>query len=144
MNRDMTTGDKTEILKNYNSRSQGTYLENNGIVFTDFGDGRAEGEMPVDRRTCRFDGKIIGGANIAFAETLAGWLGIMNLPEEKQGDLYGISVSANHIHQTEDKLLKGHAEFIHKGRTTQVVRVEIRDTGGKLLSICTITNLIKY
>ncbi|MBE6333809.1 MAG: PaaI family thioesterase [Odoribacter sp.] len=134
---------KKELLQWYNTFSKDCYLENNGIVFTDFGEGWAEGTMPLDHRTCRHDGAMHGGANVAFAETLAGWLGIMSLPVEKSGDLFGVSITANHIHQAKGNLITGRAEFVHKGHSTQVIKVELRDTTGTLVTVCTVTNLIK-
>ena len=105
---------KKELLTWYNTFTKDCYLENNGIVFTDFGEGWA------------------------FAVETS-----EETPIEKSGDLFGVSITANHIHQAKGNLITGRAEFIHKGKSTQVIKVELRDNFGTLVTVCTVTNMIK-
>ena len=50
-----------------------TMVENLGIRFTAYGEGWVEATMPVDHRTFRPGNLLHGGANLALAETIAGF-----------------------------------------------------------------------
>ena len=58
-----------EVLKQLNELCRDTLVDNLGMVFTAAGEGWLEARMPIDRRTCRPDGALHGGANMALAET---------------------------------------------------------------------------
>ena len=59
-----------EVLKQLNELCRDTLVDNLGMVFTAAGEGWLEARMPIDRRTCRPDGALHGGANMALAETV--------------------------------------------------------------------------
>ena len=66
-----------EVLKQLNELCRDTLVDNLGMVFTAAGEGWLEARMPIDRRTCRPDGALHGGANMALAETVGGALSSM-------------------------------------------------------------------
>lgn len=72
-----------------------TMVEHLGIQFTAYGEGWVEATMPVDHRTFRPGNMLHGGANLALAETIAGF-GSMLAVDIQEYDVRGIQVSANH------------------------------------------------
>jgi uncharacterized protein (TIGR00369 family) len=118
-----------------------TLVEHLGIRFTSYGDGWVEATMPVDYRTVRPGGMLHGGANLALAETLAGF-GSMLVVDIQEYDVRGIQVSGNHTGKAESGTVYARAEVIHQGNQTHVWNVNIRSEVGKLLSTVRVTNMI--
>ena len=81
-----------EVLKQLNELCRDTLVDNLGMVFTAAGEGWLEARMPIDRRTCRPDGALHGGANMALAETVGGALSSMSVPPENRFHVFGIEV----------------------------------------------------
>lgn len=130
------------ILEQLNEICRNTLVENLGMVFTGAGEDWLEAKMPVDHRTCRPDGALHGGANMALAETVAGALSSMSMPEGQQFQVFGIEVNGNHVKQAQGKCVTARGKFIHRGRRTHVVQVEIRDESGILVTVNRVTNMI--
>jgi len=118
-----------------------TLIENLGIHFTAYGEGWVEATMPVDRRTFRPGGFLHGGANLALAETVAGF-GSMLTVDIQEYDVRGIQVSANHTGKADGGLVFARAEVLHFGKRTHVWNVDIRSESGKLVSTSRVTNMI--
>ena len=116
-------------------------VEHLGIQFTAYGEGWVEATMPVDHRTFRPGNILHGGANLALAETIAGF-GSMLLVDIQEYDIRGIQVSANHTGKAEHGLVVARAEALHLGKRTHVWNVDIRSGEGKLLSTSRVTNMI--
>lgn len=125
----------TEICRN-------TLVDNLGMEFIAAGEGWLEAKMPIDRRTCRPDGALHGGANMALAETVGGALSSMSVPGEQRFHVFGIEVNGNHMKQAKGSYVIARGEFIHQGKRTHVVQVEIRDEYGALVTINRVTNMI--
>lgn len=127
-------------LENLNKQCQNTLVGTLGIRFTRFEHDELEAIMPIGEPTIRPDGALHGGANLALAESIGGALGML----VRGGDMgvYGIEVNGNHIKKAKGGFVKGIGKFIHNGRSTQVVGVEIRDEFNNLVSICRVTNII--
>ena len=90
-----------EVLKQLNELCRDTLVDNLGMVFTAAGEGWLEARMPIDRRTCRPDGALHGGANMALAETVGGALSSMSVPPENRFHVFGIEVNGNHMKQAQ-------------------------------------------
>lgn len=129
----------TELL---NTSCRGTLVEWLGMEFTASGEGWLEARMPLDHRTCRPDGAMHGGANMALAETVSGALSSLSVPSELRYKVYGIEINGNHMRRARGKFVTGRASFVHKGRKTHVVQVEIRDEDGSLLTLSRVTNIV--
>lgn len=125
----------TEICRN-------TLVDNLGMEFIAAGEGWLEAKMPIDRRTCRPDGALHGGANMALAETVGGALSSMSVPVEQRFHVFGIEVNGNHMKQAKGSYVIARGEFIHQGKRTHVVQVEIRDEYGALVTVNRVTNMI--
>lgn len=131
-----------DYIKELNENCRNTLVERLGMVFTAIGDGWLEAQMPIDERTCRPDGALHGGANMALAETVSGALSSIMVPEEMRYHVFGIEINGNHMKQAEGHYVTARAEFIHKGRRTHVVQVEIRDESGALVTVSRVTNIV--
>lgn len=118
-----------------------TMVENLGIVFTGYGEGWVEATMPVDHRTFRPGNILHGGANLALAETIAGF-GSMLAVNIQEYDVRGIQVSASHTGKADCGPVYGRADVLHMGKRTHVWNVDIRNASGKLISTARVTNMI--
>ena len=119
-----------------------TLMENLGIKIQKVEEGYVEATMPVDRRTRQPMGIIHGGANLALAETVAGYGSILYL---KNNELqYGMQVSGNHISSAhEGDTVRAEARIIHRGRSSHVWDVEIFSVdSGSLICSVRVTNAI--
>lgn len=131
-----------DYLKQLNEICRNTLVENLGMEFTAVGEGWLEARMPIDHRTCRPDGALHGGANMALAETVGGALSSVSQPEGQQFNVFGIEVNGNHMKQAKGSYVMGRGQFIHRGRRTHVVNVEIRDEFGTLVTVNRVTNIV--
>ena len=131
-----------EYLKSLTEFCRHTLIDHIGMEFTAVGEGWLEARMPIDRRTCRPDGALHGGANMAMAETVAGALSCLSVPEDQRNHVFGIEVNGNHMKQARGSYVVARAEFLHRGRRTHVVQVEIRDEFGALVTVNRVTNVI--
>jgi 1,4-dihydroxy-2-naphthoyl-CoA hydrolase len=134
----LTIDTPVEMLSHY---LKNTMVEHLGIRFTSYGDGWVEATMPVDYRTFRPGGLLHGGANLALAETIAGF-GSMLAVDIQEFDVRGIQVSANHTGKAEGGTVYARADVIHLGKQTHVWNVNIQSEEGKLLSTVRVTNMI--
>ena len=117
-------------------------METLGIRVTHFEEGYVTATMPVDRRTRQPMGIIHGGANLALAETVAGYGSVLLL---KNNELqYGMQVSGNHISTAhEGDSVRAEARLLHKGRSSHVWDVEIfSESSGALVCSVRVTNAI--
>ncbi len=125
-----------------NSIIPGTLMDSLGIRCTAVARGYVEATMPVDIRTRQPMGILHGGANLALAETLAGFgsVGLLN-PGEIQ---VGMQVSGNHVASAlEGDVMRAEATIMHQGRSTHVWSVNIYSTrSGKLICTCRVLNSI--
>ncbi|HET6559581.1 MAG TPA: PaaI family thioesterase [Prolixibacteraceae bacterium] len=120
---------------------KGTMIEHLGIRLTAFGEGWVEATMPIDHRTFRPGGMLHGGANLALAETIAGF-GSMLTVDIQHYDIRGIQVSANHTGKADGSVVYARAEVLHLGKRTHVWNVDIKSEDGKLVSTARVTNMI--
>lgn len=131
-----------EYLNQLTEACRNTLVDNLGMEYIAAGEGWLEVYMPIDRRTCRPDGALHGGANMALAETVAGALSSMSMPEDLRFHVFGIEVNGNHMKQAQGQYVIARGEFVHRGKRTHVVQVEIRDEFGTLVTVNRVTNMI--
>ena len=107
-----------EVLKQLNELCRDTLVDNLGMVFTAAGEGWLE------------------------AETVGGALSSMSVPPENRFHVFGIEVNGNHMKQAQGGYVVAKGTFIHQGKRTHVVQVEIRDEYGTLVTVNRVTNMI--
>lgn len=131
-----------DYLKQLNDICRDTLVSNLGVEFTAAGEGWLEARMPIDGRTCRPDGALHGGANMALAETIGGALSSIHQPDGQQFNVFGAEINGNHMKQAKGRFVVGRGTFLHQGRRTQVVNVEIRDEFDTLVTVSRVTNVV--
>jgi 1,4-dihydroxy-2-naphthoyl-CoA hydrolase len=100
---------------------------------------RVVATMPVQAKVHQPFGLLHGGASVALAETVASLGAYLNVMDSGMGAV-GIEINANHLRGKRDGIVTATATPIHKGRSTHVWQVEIRDEEGKMVCVsrCTL------
>ncbi|MBK8339080.1 MAG: hotdog fold thioesterase [Flavobacteriales bacterium] len=103
--------------------------------------GHLTASMPVDHRTHQPAGLLHGGATAALAETL-GSVGsaIPVVPGGKT--TVGIELNVNHLKGVRDGRVIATGELVHRGRTTHVWDIRVRNEREELVAVCRLTNMI--
>lgn len=112
----------------------GTLIHNLDIRFSALGPERVVATMPVDGRTLMPYGRLHGGASVALAETVASAGSAQNIDRARQLT-FGLEINANHIRGVAGGCVVAEAVPLHRGRTTHVWSITIRDDDGRL--VCT-------
>jgi len=128
-------------LEELNRMNKGTMMEQLGMEYLVVKDGYVKAKMPVDKRTKQPFDILHGGASVALAETIAS-LGSAVLVDLQKNDIRGASITANHVGAVARGFVYGEARLIHRGRTTHVWDIEIKDQGGYRISVARITVII--
>jgi 1,4-dihydroxy-2-naphthoyl-CoA hydrolase len=100
---------------------------------------RVVATMPVQAKVHQPFGLLHGGASVALAETVASLGAYLNVMDSGMGAV-GLEINANHLRAKRDGVVTATATPIHKGRTTHVWQVEIKDEAGKMVCVsrCTL------
>lgn len=104
-----------------------------GLEWSELSKIRVVGRLPVDARTKQPFGILHGGASVALAESLAsvgGWLNI----DDKRFAAVGIEINANHVRSVRHGWVIGTAVPLHRGQTTHVWEITIREEGSDKLA----------
>ena len=134
--------DSKDILAKLNAWSDQTLMEVLGIRFTEFDGHKLVAEMPVDHRHHQPYGLLHGGASLALAETI-GSSGSALFVDTKKFLVVGLQMSGNHLKSVRSGTVKGIGTLIHKGQSTHLWQIDIRDTEDNLLGSFRLTNFIK-
>lgn len=129
--------DKLELL---NNRAKGTLMEFLNIKFTAVGDDFLEATMPINERTCTPARIGHGGGLIALAESVGSCLSFLQIDPETQ-DVRGLEINGNHL-AAATGTVTARCTLVHKGRTTHVSTIEIRNEAGKLVNVSRMTNFV--
>lgn len=128
-------------VKLINQGMNGSLVSNLGIEVTLIDDGVVKGFMLLSEKNCRPGGILHGGANLAFAETLAG-LGSMLMVDLNENDVFGMQVSGSHTGVLTKGKALAEAKIIHRGNKTHIWNVDVRDETERLISTARVTNMI--
>ena len=120
---------------------RGTFPGDLGIEVLDIGDRLVRARMRVDRRHLHPGGYVHGGAWVAFADTVAAWGTMRNLPPGTGFTTVELKTNVFSSGQPGDELV-GVGEPLHLGARTQVWEVRIykgESAGSRLAAnfICT-------
>ena len=125
---------------------KGTLIELLGIRAVELGDGRAVEEMEFRPDLCQLTGLLHTGAILALADTAATAAAMTVVNPQGDFDLsrfpLAIQLSANLVRNTNRGKITAEAVATHRGRTTIVVETQVRDEGGRLLALVTVTLLV--
>jgi uncharacterized protein (TIGR00369 family) len=132
--------DKQLILEKCNAACKNTLMETLDIEFVDVGEDFLEARMPVTPKVHQPDGVLHGGASVALAESVGSCAAFV---VADLGDLAirGIEISGNHVKGIRSGYVYAKATVLHKGRTTQLWDIKIRDEEDRLISFCKLTTI---
>ncbi|KQL53205.1 esterase [Heyndrickxia shackletonii] len=111
-----------------------TLMEALGIDIIEIVGGKVVATMPVNDHTRQPFGYLHGGASVALAETVAS-VGAANLIDLENEICFGLEINANHIRSKRDGVVTATAEVVHKGKSTQVWQIQIKDEEENLICI---------
>src|SRR6056300_1018225 len=126
---------KEKLLQTFNAMCKNTLMETLDIEYIDVGTDFLVARMPVTSKVHQPDGVLNGGATLALAEIVGSPMSMLAIDSEKFM-VRGIQMSANHVGSVREGYVIATATFIHKGRSTQVIEINIKSDAGKLVSIC--------
>jgi len=118
--------------------NKGTLMEQLGIEYLEARTGYMKARMPVDERTFQPMRILHGGATLALAETLAS-IGSALMVDREKFDVKGQHVSADHVRSARSGHVIGEAVIIHRGRSSHIWNVDIKDEQGRLISTCRVS-----
>jgi 1,4-dihydroxy-2-naphthoyl-CoA hydrolase len=137
----MTIWNKLLTLEELQTACESTLVEHLGIEFSTIGADFLEARMPVDERTMQPAGLLHGGASAALAETLGGAGAYLCL--EAGRTCVGLEINANHVRPAHRGWVIGRATPLHRGRTTQVWNIMIRDEQNNLVCVSRLTVAVR-
>ena len=108
-----------------------------GIEFVEVGDDFIVGRVPVDARTHQPYGLLHGGVSVVLAETLGSCGAAYSCPEGHQA--VGLDINANHLRGVKSGWVIGTARPVHRGRTTQVWQIDLRNEAGEMVCASRLT-----
>jgi 1,4-dihydroxy-2-naphthoyl-CoA hydrolase len=111
-----------------------TLIEALGIEIITLEEGYVKATMPVDERTRQPFGYLHGGASVALAETVASF-GAFKLIDQETENTFGLEINANHVRSKRDGIVTAEGQVLHRGRTTQIWEIKIKDENGKLICV---------
>lgn len=133
--------DFKKALEQVNAFSKNTLMETLGIEYTEIGPDFLVATMPVTSKVHQPMGLLHGGATIALAESVGSAASFLFV-NPNEFTVKGLEVSANHLKSKKEGVVTAKAINIHRGSTTHLWQVEVRDEEGALISICKITNIV--
>lgn len=119
-----------------------TLLESLGMSLVELSEEKVVMTMPIDGRTKQPFGYLHGGASVALAETVAS-IGTGNLINTDTHSCFGLEINANHLHSAREGIVTATGVPVHKGKSTMVWTIEVRDESSRLLCISRCTVAIK-
>ncbi len=116
-----------------------TLVDTLEIKFLEASPEKVIATMPVQPKVHQPFGLLHGGASVALAETVASTGAFLSVVEQGMAAV-GLEINANHLRGVREGLVTATATPIHKGRTTHVWHIEIKDENGKMVCIsrCTL------
>ncbi len=131
-------------IDHFNSVSQGCFPGLLGIKVTAINGKNLQAEMPIQASFLAPNGYLHAGSIVTFADTIAGYATILNLPEQAKS-FTTIELKSNFLRTLKEGVLECNSEAEHIGRTTQIWRIKVLDKATKkVLAIFSCTQMILY
>lgn len=132
-----------EILDRFNAMCKNTLMETLKMKFTfvDAEAGVVKMTMPVTPKVHQPMGLLHGGASAALAESIGSASSLLYIDPEKYA-VVGIEISCNHIKGKTEGMVTATANILHKGRSTHLWEIVIRDEQERMISHCKLTNMV--
>jgi uncharacterized protein (TIGR00369 family) len=133
--------DRLKMLQLANAVTKNTLMETLDIVYTDVGEDFLVATMPVTPKIHQPMGLLHGGATVALAESVGSTASHLFI-DVKEFEIRGIEITANHLKSVSSGVVTATASVLHKGRTTHLWKIEVRDENENLISFCKLTNIV--
>lgn len=114
-----------------------------GIEFELPGDGVMRGRLAVAEKHMAPNGYLHAGTVVGFADSVAGYGCIFNLPEGATG-FTTIELKTNFLGSAREGTIACEARMVHGGRTTQLWDATVTDADGKAMAHFRCTQLVLY
>ncbi len=133
--------DKLDLLNKLNSLNKNSLEKTLEIEFIDVGEDFLTAKMPVTSKVHQPDGVLHGGATAALAESVGSAASYFSIDKKNQM-IRGTMISVNHLKGISKGFVYAKATPVHKGRTTQLWKIEIKDENDNLISYCKLSTII--
>ena len=131
-----------EVLRFLNGKfRKNTLLETLSIEFVDVSKDKIQAKMQVTSIIHQPRGYLHGGASVALAESVGSTLSALHSDRDVY-EVFGLEIAANHVKSVKEGWLLGTASFVHKGKRTHLLDIEIRDGKNNLICKCKMTNIL--
>ena len=131
-------------IDDFNTKSKGCFPEVLGIKVTAIKGNRLQAEMPIQQAFLAPNTYLHAGSIVTFADTIAGYSTILNLPE-KAKSFTTIELKSNFLRTLQEGILECESEPEHMGRSTHIWRIKVLDKATKkVLAILCCTQMILY
>ncbi len=116
-----------------------TMMEFLGISIVEMSPEKVVMKMPVGPKVHQPQGLLHGGASVALAESAASIGTSLNIDGETQSAV-GLEINANHVRSERAGSVTAEATPLHRGRSSMVWDIKIRNDEGKLVCVsrCTV------
>jgi uncharacterized protein (TIGR00369 family) len=121
---------------------ENTMMEALGMEIVQLEPERVVMRMPVGPKVHQPYGLLHGGASVALAESAASLGTALNIDLETQRAV-GLEINANHVRSKRDGHVVAEATVLHKGRSSMVWDIKIRNEKDELVCVsrCTVAIL---
>ena len=112
-----------------------------GIEFLEPGDGSLRARLTVEAKHMAPNGYLHAGTVVGFADSVAGYGCLLNLPEGAIG-FTTIELKTNFLRSVREGTIECEARMAHGGRTTQLWDATVTDADGKTMALFRCTQLV--
>lgn len=104
-------------------------------------DGVLRGRLAIEGKHMAPNGYLHAGTVVGFADSVAGYGCVLNLPEGAAG-FTTIELKTNFLGSAREGTIECEARMVHGGRTTQLWDATVSDADGKTLALFRCTQLV--
>ena len=133
--------DQSSILSKLNDWSENTLMQTLGIRYTAVGEDFLEATMPVEPKHHQPMGILHGGATAALAESVGSAASGIHLKGTGQYAV-GLELAINHLRSVRSGIITARAEAIHRGRSTHLWQIFIRDEQQRNVAMAKLTMIV--
>lgn len=113
-----------------------------GIQFLEMGERHLLASLDVGPKVHQPYGLLHGGATAALAETVGSVGAWLCIDREKQYCV-GMEISCNHLRPVREGRIMAKGYPVHRGATTQVWNIDVRDEKGRLVAVSRLTLAVR-
>ncbi|WP_395091286.1 PaaI family thioesterase [Vaginella massiliensis] len=122
----------------FQQMSENTLISHLQIEYVEVTPEYVIAKMPVQAIVRQPFGLLHGGASVVLAETLGSMLSSLVI-DQSQFMAVGQRIDAHHLRAKRDGEVIAKATFIKKGKTSHLLKIEIKDEEDRLICYCHLT-----